>query len=53
MRTNDYTAIAQAIITHGHPISIGWYDDGNAESGPRGGSVRASENMPSSLCRFI
>ena len=36
--TNDYTGIARAIIANGHPITIGWYDDGDAESGPRGGS---------------
>jgi hypothetical protein len=37
MQTNQYTEIARAIIANGRPIAVGWYDDGDAESGPRGG----------------
>lgn len=37
MKTNNYAQIAQAIIANGKPISVGWYDDGDVESGPRGG----------------
>lgn len=32
-------SIAQRIVRDGHPYTIAWYDDGDCESGPRGGTI--------------
>lgn len=40
IRTNDHAGIARAILANGRPFVTGWYDDGDAESGPRGGTIR-------------
>lgn len=35
----DKVKVASLVIQHGRPFARGWYDDGDAETGPMGGTV--------------
>lgn len=37
MQQADIDRLAAYIAQHGTPVRVGWYDDGDAESGPSGG----------------